>query len=78
MEKKMLARPMREILKHVTMQDPNIEILRFGDDMIQNKPISEWHRVDILIGFYSFGFPLEKAIEYVKTYKPQMINDLTV
>jgi inositol-hexakisphosphate/diphosphoinositol-pentakisphosphate 1-kinase len=31
-----------------------------------------------LIGFYSFGFPLDKAIAYVQKFKPQMINDLTM
>ena len=32
----------------------------------------------MLIGFYSFGFPLAKAIAYVDKYKPAMINDLHV
>jgi hypothetical protein len=44
--------------------------------MLLNKPIEEWHRCDVLIGFYSFGFPLAKAISYVDKYKPAMINDL--
>ena len=29
-----------------------------------------------LLAFYSTGFPLEKAIEYSKKYKPFLINDL--
>lgn len=44
--------------------------------MLLNKPIEEWHRCNVLIGFYSFGFPLKKAIAYVDKYKPAMINDL--
>jgi len=44
--------------------------------MLLNKPIEEWHRCDVLIGFYSSGFPLEKARSYVDKYEPKMINDL--
>ena len=48
----------------------------FGDDTILNKPIEEWPKVECLIGFYSNGFPLEKAIEYVRLVKPIEINRL--
>ena len=47
-----------------------------SDNMILNQPIDKWLKCDILLGFYSFGFPLEKAIQYVKKYKVPMINDL--
>ena len=46
--------------------------------MLLNKPIEEWYRCDVLIGFYSFGFPLKKARAYVEKYKPAMINNLHV
>lgn len=46
--------------------------------MLLRKPIEEWHRCDVLIGFYSSGFPLKKAITYVEKYQPKMINDLTM
>lgn len=54
------------------------QICRMNDDMILNRPIEEWLRCDILIGFYSYGFPLQKAIDYVEKYKPKMINDLSM
>mmetsp|Transcript_7772 Transcript_7772/g.10981 ORF Transcript_7772/g.10981 Transcript_7772/m.10981 type:complete len:154 (+) Transcript_7772:502-963(+) len=68
---------MREILKFLA-RNQEIEILRFNDEMLKKKPIEEWIRCDVLIAFYSTGFPLAKAIEYVKRYKPVMINDLQV
>ena len=59
-------------------RNQEIEICRFNDVMLLEKPIEEWLRCDVLIGFYSTGFPLTKAIEYVNLYKPVMINDLQV
>ena len=46
--------------------------------MLFNEPIENWHKCDVLIGFYSNSFPLAKAISYVEKYNPKMINDLTV
>ena len=46
--------------------------------MMFDSPIEEWVRCDVLIAFYSTKFPLQKAIEYVRKYKPIMINDLEV
>ena len=53
-----------------------IKIITWTDGVTLNSPIEEWPRCDVLISFYSFGFPLQKAIEYVEKYKPKMINDL--
>ena len=55
---------MREILKFLD-ENEEIEICRFNDSMLHDSPIEEWLRCDVLIGFYSTGFPLKKAIAYV-------------
>ena len=68
---------MREILKFLD-RNQEIEICRFNDVMLLQLPIEEWLRCDVLIGFYSTGFPLQKAIDYVRKYKPVMINSLDV
>ena len=68
---------MSRILDYLS-RNQEIEILRFNDKMLLHMPIEEWLRCDVLIGFYSTGFPLQKAIEYVKKYEPKMINDLSV
>ena len=71
----MKSRPMQKILGWLSSHT-EFEILRMNDDMILNRPIEEWLRCDVLIGFYSYGFPLQKAIEYVNKYNPKLINDL--
>jgi len=52
------------------------EVLVFGDDCILHKPIEEWPVVDVLIAFFSKGYPLAKAEEYVALRKPFLINNL--
>ena len=76
-EKKLASRPMKSILGHLS-NTPELKILKFTNNMLFNEPIENWHRCDVLIGFYSNKFPLAKAIEYVNKYKPKMINDLAV
>ena len=45
--------------------------------MILNDPIEEWPKSDAVISFYSQGFPIDKAIRYVKSQKNVVqINDL--
>ena len=77
MEKKLGSRPMREIINFLS-RNQAIEICRFNNEMLLGKPIEEWIRCDVLIAFYSTGFPLQKAISYVEKYNPVMINDLCV
>ena len=56
-QKKLASRPMREILKFLARNE-EIEICPFNDAMLLEAPIEEWLRCDVLIGFYSTGFPL--------------------
>ena len=69
------SRPMRKILEWLSHYS-EFEICKMNDEMILKKPIEQWLRADVLISFYSDGFPLQKAINYVEKYKPKMINDL--
>ena len=73
----MRSRPMREILNFLS-KNSDIDILRFKDEILFDQPIDQWIRCDVLIAFYSTGFPLQKAIRYVELYKPVMVNDLQV
>ena len=70
-----LASPMQNILCRLAAQD-YIQIIFFTDDMILNSPVEEWPVCECFIAFYSKGFPLEKAIEYVKLRNPMVFNDL--
>jgi len=47
-----------------------LEIVKFEEDMLFEKPVSQWHKCDCIIAFYSTGFPFEKALEYVNLFKP--------
>ena len=70
-----LAPPMQSILFRLRQQH-FFRIIVFTDDTILNKPVELWPECDCLIAFYSKGFPLDKAIQYVKLRKPIVINDL--
>ena len=69
------------------METPQAEILSrldaslfyvvfFGDDMIVNRDVEDWPICDVLIAFYSKGYPLTKARSYVELRKPFILNDL--
>ena len=54
------------------------EMVPFGNHVISQVPVSEWPKCDCLIAFYSGGFPLDKATQYVELNRHRMfvVNDL--
>ena len=75
MEKKLNSKPMQSIIKNLASYN-ELNITQFSEDTILNTPIEGWPRVDVFICFYSSGFPMDKGLKYVNTYKPIQINDL--
>ena len=69
MEKKLLSKPMQSIIKNLA-QYKELHIIQFIEEMVLKESIEQWPKVDVLISFYSSGFPMEKALLYVNTYKP--------
>jgi hypothetical protein len=73
-DKKARSKPMKEIISR--FPEDIFQIIIFGDNCILNQPIESWPVVECLIAFYSNGYPLAKAIEYVDLVQPFLINDL--
>ena len=66
---------MRSILQQIQVQN-YIRIVIFTEKTILQEPVEDWPICDCLIAFYSTGFPLMKAIDYVALRKPMVFNDL--
>lgn len=74
MDKKTRSRPMQEILTRIP--DTEFEVIIFGNDCLLNQDVRDWPIVKCLIAFYSDGFPLAKAREYVALRQPFEVNSI--
>lgn len=74
MDKKARSKPMAEILSR--LDEDLFKVVFFGDEVILNQPIEDWPICDVLIAFFSKGYPLHKAKAYVALRKPLILNDL--
>lgn len=74
MDKKVRSKPMKEILSR--MPSALFRIVFFGDHTILHSPVEDWPKCDALIAFFSSGFPLDKAKEYVALHNPVVVNEL--
>ncbi|XP_075326535.1 inositol hexakisphosphate and diphosphoinositol-pentakisphosphate kinase 1 isoform X8 [Odontesthes bonariensis] len=77
MMKKSKSKPMTEILERLCKFD-YIDVEIFPEEVILEEPVEKWPLCDCLISFHSKGFPLDKAVEYVKLRNPLLINDLNM
>ncbi|EME31080.1 acid phosphatase [Galdieria sulphuraria] len=77
MEKKVKSAAMQEMIHSILVYSNNLlRIIVFPLESIFNSSVEEWPVVDVLISFYSVGFPLDKVLQYVELRQPQCVNDI--
>ena len=75
MDKKLKSERAKNVISRIQAYG-DIEIIPFGDINILHRPIEEWPQCDVLIAYFSSGYPTAKVLTYVDKYKPCLINDL--
>lgn len=74
LDRKARSPPMLEILSRLPAA--LVRVRFFGDAAILGEPVERWPACDALVAFFSQGFPLDKARQYVALRKPVVVNDL--
>eukprot|EP01111_Echinosteliopsis_oligospora_P005831 TRINITY_DN19544_c0_g1_i1.p1 TRINITY_DN19544_c0_g1~~TRINITY_DN19544_c0_g1_i1.p1 ORF type:complete len:154 (+),score=39.81 TRINITY_DN19544_c0_g1_i1:152-613(+) len=75
LDRKTQTKPMQQIIKSMSAFG-EFEMITFGNDTIFNKKVEDWPICDVLISFFTSGFPSQKAEEYCSLRKPFMLNDV--
>ncbi|KAF0991725.1 hypothetical protein HZS_7491 [Henneguya salminicola] len=74
--RKIYSKPMIEILYRLCACI-FLDIIIIPDHVVRNFSVDKWPIVDVFLCFYANGYPLDKAIDYVRLRRPFVINELS-